>query len=175
MQIWNVSVDARTSSGTITSPSYSHNLAGGYLTADNPAIPGALALQGLQSANGTQPATGQKWYYNELDGVLVNQASGCIGSPFLDTNLTNVWGRWMSDTSLVLAFLNADPIASHVVSCNATCFAAAGYSDPNISFAVRDLWNRRAIGNTTAGKGWTVMLASNGGSALLRFSVVATR
>lgn len=150
-----------------TAAGLKQRLPGSYLTVDP--VPNALFLN--ERYNETDPRwLAQRFAFDDASGLFTSMADGtCIGAPSAWPDVTNVWVRLLADGSVAAVFLNTDPSAEHTVTCDASCFAAAGFAASNV-LRSRDIRSRIDNGTLTAGDGFSVVVPANGASAMFRFT-----
>lgn len=111
------------------------------------------------------------WSFDNKTGLLSSQADDtCVGGAPRDTQ--NVWYKQLADGSIALMLINFGSEAQ-TVTCDASCFADAGFPNASQSFTVRDVWTRTDNGTTTAGEGFAAALQPGGASVILRLTPVA--
>jgi len=108
---------------------------------------------------------GQKWSYQANTLALI-QDGRCltVGAPTKD----NVWARPLFDGSWAVVFLNVGASSSNT-TCDASCFQQMGFT-PSTQLVVRDLWQHKNIGTTTASTYTVYNIPPQGGSVMLKFT-----
>ncbi len=109
--------------------------------------------------------------YTNAEVIRISQDPlGRQGVRIAGGNLTqgatsNVWARPLADGTFAVFFLNAHLLFAATVTCDASCFAVAGWR----SVAVRDVWSHLNLGNFT-GSFSATHLPPRGGSATYIFA-----